>query len=269
MRTNMKKNQLWAGLLSTIDAGLGQIYNGKVIQGLLIYFVFQTLIILFYLSGILSQFFSFALGLLFLILLRISIVFHAASQAREPNINKPKLLGRWYIYIGFIVVSLIFTTSVFIFLEPVVAFQTAYVPTANMLPTIQTGDYLIIKIDRRQEPIERLDLVIYNPPDDPSARYIGRIIGLPGDTLYFMNNIVYINGNRLIENYVYYNSGINNTDELDSLVVPRNNYFLMGDNRGDSRDSRYFGVVVRSNIFGKPLYIYWSNNLNRVGNLLK
>jgi signal peptidase I len=129
------------------------------------------------------------------------------------------------------------------------------------------------------------DVIVFHPPHDITQTYVKRVIGLPGDRLKMVNRIVYRNGVRLNEPYVYnkfpydpsrdnfpgdptpFAEGLQAQLQRDMLenhvvngevVVPPNSYFAMGDNRDNSLDSRYWGFVPRDYIIGKPLLIYWS-----------
>jgi len=132
------------------------------------------------------------------------------------------------------------------------------------------------------------DIVVFHYPLDPGVHFVKRVIGVPGDHLRLINRRVYVNGIPMLEPYVRYFRPHDSTPEamfrddfprLDhtvdglrgdwwlqmkklvdngELIVPEGNYFVMGDNRDDSSDSRYWGFVPQENIVGRPLLIYWS-----------
>ena len=109
--------------------------------------------------------------------------------------------------------------------------------------------------------IERGDLVVFHFPLDLSQSYIKRVIGVPGDQVEIVNGTVYVNGNKLDEPYVP-------DDYRDSLSLPRervpaNHYFVLGDHRNSSNDSRMWGFVSRPEIYGKAVFVYWP--LNKIG----
>jgi signal peptidase I len=109
--------------------------------------------------------------------------------------------------------------------------------------------------------IERGDLVVFHFPLDRSQSYIKRIVGLPGDSIEIQQGTVYVNGNKLDESYV--------PDEYRDRVtkpresVPVNKYFVLGDHRSSSNDSRVWGFVDRSDIYGKAVFVYWP--LDKIG----
>jgi signal peptidase I len=110
---------------------------------------------------------------------------------------------------------------------------------------------------------ERGDVVVFRYPRDPSRDFIKRIIGVPGDTVSIANGVVSVNGTVLEENYI---NGGANTD-METKVVPEGSYFVMGDNRPNSSDSRNWGFVPEENIIGKAMFSYWPmSELGGVGN---
>jgi signal peptidase I len=112
--------------------------------------------------------------------------------------------------------------------------------------------------DRRYifNPPKRGDIVVFRPPGASSDPYIKRIIGLPGDTVEIHDGAVYINAHRLEENYVSSPTSWRGGDQ-SSLVIPEGEYFMLGDNRENSSDSRSFGTVPKDDIIGKSWLAYW------------
>jgi signal peptidase I len=164
--------------------------------------------------------------------------------------------------------------------DHIVVDKLAYAPAGPI------GKYLL-----PYEQPKRGDIIAFQYPVDISQLFVKRVIGVPGDRLKIVNQQVYINGRKLTEPYVYHKSGYfdpyrdnfpsasNTLEEVPNpkrdklladmlskhvmngeVVVPPNNYFVMGDNRDNSLDSRYWGFVPRDNIIGKPVLIYWSYN---------
>jgi signal peptidase I len=109
--------------------------------------------------------------------------------------------------------------------------------------------------------INREDLVVFHYPNDPSQSYIKRIIGIPGDTVEIKEGVVYVNGNKLDEPYVpaEYRDDVSKEKE----TVPPEDYYVLGDHRSSSNDSRSWGFVGRKAIYGKAVFVYWP--LTRMG----
>jgi signal peptidase I len=135
-------------------------------------------------------------------------------------------------------------------------YQPVRVEGTSMLPRLEDRDRLFInKFVYHISAIERGDVVVFHYPRDPEKSYIKRVIALPGDRLRIDHGVVWLNGKRQIESYVPEEYRDNRS--LAEMVVPEETYFMMGDHRSISSDSREFGPVERSLIYGKAVFIYW------------
>lgn len=165
------------------------------------------------------------------------------------------------------------------------------VPTGSMIPTIEKGDFLFANMhsygyvipftDKKilKTPIKRQDIAIFPYPEDPSITFIKRIIGIPNDKIIIKDEIVYINGKELDEPYKFLDSSLPIRGDDLELVVPAGKYFMVGDNRRNSLDSRYWGFVDEKTIRGTGSIVFWSHNpvksllngynLNRIGTILR
>lgn len=170
------------------------------------------------------------------------------------------------------------------------AVQAYKIPSGSMLETLQVGDYLLVtrfnyavKIPFTNKEIFRTgepghgDIIVFEYPRDPSQDYIKRVIGIPGDSIEIRDKQVFRNGKLLTENYTRHSkpwSRIPGIDTMERIIVPADSYFVMGDNRDDSLDSRSWGFVPRRNIHGKAWIVYWSWSSfsdirwNRIGTIL-
>ena len=159
-------------------------------------------------------------------------------------------------------------------------FQAFKIPTGSMEPGLLVGDHLIVNkmifapglggLEQAilpSRPIQRGDIVVFKYPEDPDRDFIKRVIGLPGDTLEVRRKRVYINGEPLEESYVQYlqppSSGREARPEdrretYGPVTVPPAQYFMMGDNRDNSEDSRYWGFMPASYVKGQALFIYFA-----------
>jgi signal peptidase I len=173
--------------------------------------------------------------------------------------------------------------------------QAFQIPSESMENTLLIGDYLLVdKVDYAYggiwadilpySKIERGDIVVFHYPVHPDQHFVKRVIGVPGDHIRMNGKQVWVNGNPLKENYAIYRSAADdayhyhfpNADFVAAgvearwwlqmrtlihngeLTVPPGQYFVLGDNRDESLDSRFWGFVPRANIVGRPLLIYWS-----------
>ena len=135
-------------------------------------------------------------------------------------------------------------------------YQPVRVEGTSMLPRLEDHDRLFInKFVYRISSIHRGDVVVFHYPRDPEKSYIKRVIGLPGDRILIERGRVYLNGRLLREPYVP--EEFRDTRSMAELVVPEESYFMMGDHRSISSDSREFGPVDRDLIYGKAVFVYW------------
>jgi signal peptidase I len=135
-------------------------------------------------------------------------------------------------------------------------YQPVRVEGTSMLPRLEDHDRLFInKFVYRISSIHRGDVVVFHYPRDPEKSYIKRVIALPGDRISIERGRVYVNGTMLHESYVP--EEYRDARSLAEIVVPEDAYFMMGDHRSISSDSREFGPVDRDLIYGKAVFVYW------------
>ena len=184
--------------------------------------------------------------------------------------------------------------AVFVIAFVVQAFQ---IPSESMEKTLLVGDYLLV--DKAHyghsgwwdwllpyRPIHRQDIIVFRYPVNPRQHFVKRVVAVPGDHVRLVNKHVYVNGVREDDGYATFNwawrdrfrdnfpDGGFYGDKISAkwflqaqrlmddgdLIVPEGSYFVLGDNRDDSYDSRYWGFVPQENVVGRPLLIYWSIN---------
>jgi len=168
------------------------------------------------------------------------------------------------------------------------AVQAFKIPTGSMENNLLIGDHLLVNkfafaptetaIERMLLPvatIHRRDVIVFKYPEDPDRDFIKRVIGLPGETVEVREKRVYINGKPLDEPYVRFLeppaqpsemhevTSFDVRDRFGPVTVPAGQYFVMGDNRDNSQDSRYWGFLPRENVKGKALMVYWSYESDR------
>ena len=166
--------------------------------------------------------------------------------------------------------------------------QAFKIPTGSMEENLLIGDHLLVNkfvfgptvspLERKLLPvteIKRGDVIVFKYPEEPERDFIKRVIGLPGETLEVREKKVYINGKPLDEPYAHYLLPVSTPTEFHEVTsfevrkrygpvtVQADQYFVMGDNRDNSQDSRYWGFLPRGNVKGKALIIYWSYEAER------
>jgi signal peptidase I len=190
--------------------------------------------------------------------------------------------------------SLMMTLAIAMFVITFIA-QAFEIPSGSMERTLLVGDYLLVDKTHYEASgawspllpyrrVTRGDIVVFRYPIHPTEHFVKRVIGLPGDRVRLSHKRVLVNGVPLPESYVVFSGGypdsfrdnfpngdhvsahissrwysqLNHLVEDGQLIVPEHSYFVMGDNRDDSLDSRYWGFVPEENIIGRPMVIYWS-----------
>lgn len=198
----------------------------------------------------------------------------------------PKKKGVFREYGEALLVALIVAAFIRLFLVSVFT-----IPSGSMLNTIQIGDYILVNklsygfklpfsdtwIYKGEGP-QYGDIIVFKYPKNPSVDYIKRVVGLPGDIMEMRDKQLYRNGEKVDEAYIIHTrpNMIGPLDNMAPYKVPADEYFVMGDNRDNSEDSRAWGTVNRDEIYGKAWRIYWSwdgneNSLrfNRIGKKLE
>jgi signal peptidase I len=230
-----------------------------------------------------------------------NVVPEAAPPAPAPPVIRSQLpphrAGNFADYLE----SLLVTILIALFGTTFVV-QAFKIPSQSMEPTLLVGDHLLVNkfiFGGRgawyekvlpYRPIRRGDIVVFKFPYDDHPHYVKRVIGIPGDHIRIINQRVYVNGTPLSEPYVVHDASaddpfgdnfppldpdavavglrpewearLNSYVQHHQLVVPEKNYFVMGDNRDHSWDSRYWGFVSLDAVMGRPMVIYWSVQAN-------
>lgn len=178
--------------------------------------------------------------------------------------------------------------------------QAFKIPSGSMLSTLQIGDHILVNKVFMGTPIDipftninlfrmpgfkkpqRGDIIVFKYPEDPKRDFIKRVIAVAGDTVEARDKIVYVNGSELVEPYTQHVDpeirprGTDPRDNFGPTIVPKESVFVMGDNRDQSYDSRFWGFVDMSQIKGNAVVIYWSwdsskswPRFGRIGRMVK
>jgi signal peptidase I len=190
------------------------------------------------------------------------------EQERPPVPPKKKSVFREYAEALLVALVLAFVIRTFI----VQAFK---IPSGSMLETLQIGDHLLVNkfLYGLKWPFsdsyavqgidpERGDIIVFKYPNNRDIDYIKRIIGVPGDVIEIRNKQLIRNGQPVREGYIKHSQPtlmLPVRDNYGPVTVPQGRYFVMGDNRDDSQDSRFWGFVDRPDLHGKAWRIYWSS----------
>ena len=173
---------------------------------------------------------------------------HEPSTGEDPSKMRKSGISSW---MRDLVISVSVSAFIIIFL-----YQPVRVEGTSMLPVLEDQDRLFVnKMAYRVGEIHRGDVVVFLYPHDHQKSYIKRVIALPGDDLKIDHGHVYVNGRALSEKYVP--PRFEDARSLPESIIPDNEYFVMGDHRSISSDSRDFGPVERDLIYGKAAFVYW------------
>lgn len=173
--------------------------------------------------------------------------------------------------------------------------QAFKIPSGSMIPTLLVGDHILVnkfiygtkipfsdtKVLVFRKPV-RGDIIVFKFPQDPSRDFIKRVVAVEGDVIESRNKVISVNGKPVNEPYTQHTDstlkpgGIEPRDNFGPYIVPKDKLFMMGDNRDQSYDSRYWGYVDLKEIRGEALVIYWSwdskghwPRFDRIGRLVK
>jgi signal peptidase I len=174
------------------------------------------------------------------------------DTTEQGNVSdRTRSLVEWVVVIaGALVVALLIKTFLF---------QAFYIPSESMDPTLEVGDRVLVnKLSYDVHDVNRGDLIVFEKPEGEGQGgvqdLIKRVIGLPGETVTARDNVLYIDGKPLDEPYLQDDVF---TDQFEGQPIPEGHVFVMGDNRTDSRDSRFFGPVPESDIVGRAFFRVW------------
>ena len=263
--TTKKRSILLSIVLSIITPGLGHLYNGKLKIALIIPISFIIITnVIYHLSLVKSFLFLVILVLIFLGTYLFAII-HSAILAKRNQEYILKHFNKFYFYILFVITyyaigEIIPTNS---------SIHTFSMPTVGMEKTILVEDMFLADIDYyKYNQMKRNDLVLFIDPETQNQLIIKRVIAVGGDSLAISNGKILLNGKVLFEDNpnIIFDNG--NYYDFENTLIPKNYFFCIGDNRPGSLDSRMFGPVSVNSIRGKPLYIYFSNSINRIGTYL-
>ena len=201
------------------------------------------------------------------------------TRFETPRLPRRSQVREWFESLAF--------TAIFILIFTSYVAQATQVPTESMKPTILVGDHFFIdKIAfpgnfpdsihpyLPQRKISRGDIIVFKSPVEGNVPFVKRVIGMPGDKVEIRNKDVYVNDQKLREPYkihvdpsVYKDDrwtpqDLTIRDNYAPHKVPENSFFVMGDNRDNSNDSRYWGFVKADSVMGKPLFVYWSYEID-------
>lgn len=249
----IKRRKPWlAALLSLINTGWGQFYCGNWRRGLVL--LVADILLGAVMIFAMGSFVGLVICGLVLIGFNLFVVVDAYLSARQAKEYVLQPCNRWWVYGVLVASSLVIGAG----LDAASPYETYKIPSESMLHTLQVDDYLMAEKLVQTDTVSRGDILIFLLPEDRDMHFIKRVIGLPGDTVELREGVVYLNGAPLEEPYAVHGAGGNDTRVrfFAPYTVEEGRYFLLGDNRGASRDSRFFGSIEGKDIVARARYIY-------------
>ena len=244
-----------AAVLSLFCTGLGHLYCGRVARGVTLFLLALLFVPAFLVASRLPPSTPLLAVLVACLLLTLAVYVFAVIDAVRIARRRPEgaTLPAWIVpsvYALGIVLGLAAPVGGMLLLRGV-AFQAFRIPMGSMAPAVVPGDRVLVnKLAYDWGTPKRYEVVVFRNPQDRNVRYIKRVIGLPGDRVEVRDGRILINGEPLPEEPEDLR-----TDGLDETVVPEDCYFVLGDARDNSRDSRHFGCVPAADLVGRVEYV--------------
>jgi signal peptidase I len=263
-----KLNPFVSAICSILYPGMGQVYNGQLKKGIC-YLVADYLIFIIIITvHLLSTFSGFITALILIITWFLFVLYDSiftAVKIKEKEVNR---FNRWYIYVLFIIICVIANIPIVSFVQSN-DYHIFRIPTSGMEPKLCYNDYIVVNISGNDS-LKPGNVIVFKNPYLTKNLLVKRCIAIRGQKVVFNNNSIFIDGKRLENIFISkedYNSG--DTAFSKPITVPEDYCFVLGDYFANSLDSRHFGCIPINSIVGKPLYIFWSDDKNRIGNIIK
>lgn len=254
-----------AGVLSVLEPGLGHLYSGQGRKAFVIFllplFLYPLMYFLISTDHIVALLVTIALlAVFFYVFVLIDAIRYSRTLGNE---YEAQWFNKWYVYVAVVAgVYAVSSSTGYLFKSHL--FQAFKIPAASMEPTLKIGDHIFVDRRPSARTPSRGDLIVFQFPRDPKVEFIKRVAATAGDTLEIRNKVVYVNGSPIEELYAMHSdnrtisAGGEPRDNIGPTVIPPGSYFVLGDNRDNSFDSRYWGIVSSEQVRGTARTIYWS-----------
>ncbi|HEY3216689.1 MAG TPA: signal peptidase I [Candidatus Eisenbacteria bacterium] len=253
-----------AGFLSSAAPGLGQLYNGQWHKTMLLWAAAVVAPVLIAPLLTTDRFLTFMV--LFMAMgaaVGVGVIVDAIIVARRLHAYELRPFNRVLVYLAVVAAAQIATTGVAAFIRANVV-QAFRMPSESMRPTLLLGDFFFADKSFAARKPGRGELIVHRFPPDPAKIFVKRVVALGGDTVELRDKVLYVNGNKTTETYTIHTdsvvrpAGYDYRDNFGPATVPSGSYFVLGDNRDNSNDSRYWGPLEGRHVLGRVRGIYWS-----------
>jgi signal peptidase I len=274
-----RRRRPWlAALLTLFVPGLGHLYAGEPKRGLAVYLGNLLLIAGFLIGGVVKTFGGLIAFVVTILLYLLWAIWDAARVARPQRDYALRPFNRWYVYLAVVLVAGLVSRGL-LALSPVRSFR---ITSGSMEPAVLIGDHVYADLAAyRSAGPARGELVVYASPENPAILAIKRVIGLAGEVIEIRDKQVLLGGRPLADPWGRHSAPevfrrepgkpevLAMRDNLGPLRIPAGTVFVLGDERDNSYDSRFFGPVPLSSLRGRLLYVYWSPDRSRIGKSLR
>lgn len=263
-----KRNPIWAGILSVASMGLGHMYAGDLKKGIMIVAFILILILVAGVFGFLSTAYGIAIFVAVMFSIFIYSIISSVGLARKNKEYTLESYNKWYWYIVFFAsVSIIFN-ALLVYRGEILGYHTYSIPTRSMVPTLKINDY--ITVNTRYSKFTVGDVIVFSLPINKNIPYVKRIVAVGGDTISIKDGVIIRNGKpEPLLQVSKERRKAKYSIMMDEKKIPATEFFVLGDWRDKSADSRMWGTVPRKMIIGKVTYIWLSTDLKRIGMAVK
>lgn len=254
-------------MLTLLTIGLGHMYSGRIQKGIRLYLGLYIvlpacMIFLFLYPSLAAILFSLAVGFAYFV---YAVIDSVLTAKRGRSFYQLKNYNRWYFYIAVILASTFIIQPVLSHSIKKQIIQAYKIPAGSLKPALLIGDQILAKTGFAvNNGVQKGDVIIFSHPQDPSKDFIKRVVAIGGESIEIKGKKIYINHEKINEPYVIHSdsriipANLSPRDNMPAVKVPDDSLFVMGDNRDNSHDSRFWGFVETSAVKGKASVIYWS-----------
>ncbi|MGI9201934.1 MAG: signal peptidase I [Woeseiaceae bacterium] len=249
-----------AAIAGVVGFGLGYLYVGRLKMSFLPIVSFFSLMLIVGATRAITVPIGVYLAYAAMLVVWLISIIHPAVIARREKDAETNSYNRGWVYLTWIIVVGLFISQVASYRGFLFGFEAYSIPSISMAPTLEKGDWIVADTWIYDDSAPAFgDLIVHGSPSDESIMYVKRLVGLPGDTIELRNNVLVRNGTSIEERFIQLNNSTRtHLTDFPPATVPAGHYFVLGDNRHNSMDSRFFGSVPKEMIIGRVEYRWFA-----------